>query len=105
MLLEALSSLKPVIFSDIPENMEIADSLGISFKNRDADDLALKILFVLNNPELLNKKKDLIINKLSSIYNWESVVKQYINIYRMAIQVNLAKSHSQGDKEVTPIKT
>ena len=42
---------KCVIYSDIPENAEAAEGVGISFRNKDVDDLAKKIKFALANPE------------------------------------------------------
>ncbi len=49
--LEAMSYGKCVIYSDIPENVEAAEGVGISFRNKDIDDLAEKMRFALENPE------------------------------------------------------
>jgi len=80
-LLEALVAKKPLIFSDIPENMEIADGLGISFKNGDVNDLAEKLSYALSNIDIFESYKDKIEEKIRSEFNWDFIVDQYIKIY------------------------
>ena len=53
-LLEALSFLRPVVFSDIPENLEVAEGLGIPFRCGSVDDLAAKLEYALSHGDELD---------------------------------------------------
>jgi glycosyltransferase involved in cell wall biosynthesis len=81
-LLEALSFQRPVLFSDIPENREIADGLGISFKSGSVDDLAEKLKYALSDAEPFDTLLPAIPDRLSRDYNWDRVVEQYAKVYR-----------------------
>jgi glycosyltransferase involved in cell wall biosynthesis len=81
-LLEALSFLRPVVFSDIPENMEIADGLGIPFRCGSVDDLAAKLEYALSHTSELATLQQATIERLSQEYNWDRVADQYLQIYR-----------------------
>jgi len=81
-LLEALSFQRPVLFSDIPENREIADGLGVSFKSGSVDDLAEKLKYVLSDANAFEPLLPAIPAKLSHEYNWDRVVRQYVKVYQ-----------------------
>ncbi len=81
-LLEALSFQRPVLFSDIPENLEIADGLGVSFKSGDVDDLAGKLNYALSDANPFQPLLPAIPARLSREYNWDSVAEQYAKVYR-----------------------
>lgn len=85
-LLEALSALKPVIFSDIPENLEVAKGIGIKFKNGDANDLAEKLKYALDNPGDLEALQSKILEKLRMEYNWDSIVDKYVDVYNDVVK-------------------
>ena len=85
-LLEALSFLKPVIFSDIPENMEVANGIGIPFKNGDVQDLSDKLNYAIKNPKMLNSFVSKIKERLREEYNWDTITNKYIKIYEDAIK-------------------
>ncbi|MFX0141341.1 MAG: glycosyltransferase family 4 protein [Candidatus Hodarchaeota archaeon] len=81
-LLESLCARKPVIFSDIPENMEIGNGLGISFRSGDSDDLGEKLSYALSNMEHFEIFKSKISEKLDKEYNWDFIAEQYIKAYQ-----------------------
>lgn len=83
-LLEALSFLRPVVFSDIPENLEIADGLGIPFRCGSVDDLAAKLEYALSHASEMGALQKATIERLSHEYNWDRVADQYVRIYRDA---------------------
>lgn len=80
-LLEAMSFGKCVVYSDIPENLEVAERVGITFRSGDIEDLANKLKFVLENPfyceELGAKAKE----HVSDEYNWDRIVDQTEAVY------------------------
>lgn len=81
-LLEALSFGRPVVFSDIPENMEVAEGLGVPFRCGSADDLAEKIQYVLSHVEEMADLQKAAVARLSQEYDWDRVTDQYVQLYR-----------------------
>ena len=84
-LLEALSFQRPVLFSDIPENREIADGLGVSFKCGSVDDLAEKLKLALSDANPFQSLLPAIRERLAGEYNWDRVVGQYLKVYEAAL--------------------
>jgi len=85
-LLEALSFQRPVLFSDIPENLEIADGLGTAFKCGSVDDLAEKLEQALSDPDRLESLRTAATERLCSEYNWDRITGQYLKIYGEALK-------------------
>jgi glycosyltransferase involved in cell wall biosynthesis len=54
-LLEALSYGRCVLLSDIPENVEVAESNAPSFRSRDVSDLREKLEMLLNRPDVVKR--------------------------------------------------
>lgn len=82
-LLEAMSYAKCVIYSDIPENAEAAEDVGIAFRNRDPGDLAEKINMVLENRKMCQELGEKAQERIKKEYNWESVVDQTEEVYKL----------------------
>jgi len=80
-LLEAMGYGKCVIYSDIPENAEAADGVGIPFRNKDIEDLAEKIKFALANPELCKELGKKARERVKEEYNWDNIVSQTEEVY------------------------
>jgi glycosyltransferase involved in cell wall biosynthesis len=81
-LLEALSFLRPVVFSDIPENLEVAEGLGIPFRCGSVDDLAAKLDYALSDTSDLGSLQQATRNRLAHEYNWDRVTDRYLQIYQ-----------------------
>jgi len=84
-LLEALSFQCPVVYSDIPENREIADGLGISFRSESVADLADKLTYALSNANPFPSLLPAIPERLFSEYNWDRVVDRYLKVYETVL--------------------
>jgi glycosyltransferase involved in cell wall biosynthesis len=84
-LLEALSYLRPVVYSDIPENREIADGLGIPFRCGSVADLAEKLQYALADSRCGEAARRTVSERLSREYNWDRVVDQYVRVYHEAL--------------------
>ena len=107
-LLEAMSYGKCVLTSDIPENLEVINpdgkskilnstvlskneekaeifnsvkNYGITFKNKDVENLAMKLEFSLNNSELIKEKGLQSQNYVIREYNWDEVAFKTIKVY------------------------
>lgn len=83
-LLEALASGCPVVYSDVSESVEVAEGLGRVFARGDADDLAEKIDDALSSLEDARPDPAEIENRLRA-YDWERIVDSYEASYRDVI--------------------
>jgi glycosyltransferase involved in cell wall biosynthesis len=70
-VLEALSYGKCVLTSDIPENKEASGPWGITFKNRNVEDLKEKLEFLLARKDLVNSKNKERIEYIERNYSWD----------------------------------
>lgn len=80
-LLEAMVLGSPVIYSDIPENVEVADGCGLSFRNNDVGDLAEKMSHLLNQPHLAEELGEAGRERVRDEYDWEKVVDATNQVY------------------------
>ncbi len=84
-LLEAMSYGKCVIYSDIPENAEAAQGVGLSFQNKNVNDLAKKFQIALENQNLLQELGEQAKERIKREYNWEDIVIQIERVYKSAL--------------------
>ncbi len=84
-LLEALSFQRPVLYSDIPENREIADGLGVAFQSESVDDLADKLTYALSDANPFQSLLPAIRARLAGEYDWDRVVGQYVTVYEAVL--------------------
>lgn len=83
MMLLEVSSLKiPIIASDIPANKAVFSEKEITFfQSNNSDDLAQKIIYVINNYKIFKNKSKIAYEKLINNYAWEKIANQYSNEY------------------------
>ncbi|MEK7614865.1 MAG: glycosyltransferase family 4 protein [Patescibacteria group bacterium] len=82
-VLEAMSYGKCVLSSDIPENLELTEDHGLSFRRGDADDLKEKMKQMLLDPEMvteIGKKSRLHIAK---DYDWKDIAETTEYLYEL----------------------
>jgi len=82
-LLEAMSYKNACLISDIPANCEVADINGLSFKNKDVNDLKISMEYLLSHPEIVDKNKLDMYNRVKAEYSWDDIVKNIINEYQI----------------------
>ena len=81
-LLEAMSYGNCCIVSDIPECAEVVEDKAITFPRGNVVALASALKNLLNNSEVVRQYKELAIDFIIEKYNWDSVVKQTIELYK-----------------------
>jgi glycosyltransferase involved in cell wall biosynthesis len=82
MLLEVASVGRPIIASDIPENLQVFDSDQVLyFKSKDSDDLAVKIQFALSHPDEMRNLGNNCQKKVYSDYLWLNIASSYKQLY------------------------
>lgn len=81
-LLEALSYNQAVLASDIPENTEVLQDTGLTFKQADIADLANKLQFMVSHPEIVKQYKQGGRELVEKDYNWKDITKKTIRVYK-----------------------
>ncbi|MBN1164659.1 MAG: glycosyltransferase family 4 protein [Candidatus Krumholzibacteriota bacterium] len=90
-LLEGLSFGTPTVYSDIPENEEVARGIGYPFRVADSDSLAAVLRSVLENREqALSRGREAMI-RVREKHSWETIAGQYQEIYRNLIDRKTSK--------------
>jgi glycosyltransferase involved in cell wall biosynthesis len=85
-LLEALSYSQAVLTSDIAENMEVIDGLGVTFANSNTDDLAHKLQFMLTHAEIVKQYKQRGRPFVDQYFNWDNIVSDTLAVYGRALK-------------------
>ncbi len=80
-LLEAMGWRLPCLASDIPQNKEALAGTGPTFKNRDANDLKLKLEGLLEHPEERRRWGQLAAARIKNQYNWDRITKEIIDVF------------------------
>jgi len=77
-LIEAMACGTPLICANIPPMSEIIGNGGLTFNLNDSEDLAEKIIYLLENKEkrlILGKNAQ---NRIKNLYSWSIIVKELI---------------------------
>jgi glycosyltransferase involved in cell wall biosynthesis len=87
MFLETASMKCPIICSDIPANKEIFDDTEVTFfKTENVDDLADKIIWTINNKNVIIEKAEKAYRKLEKEYKWKDIAIKYEKLYQEIIK-------------------
>ncbi|MDD2807035.1 MAG: glycosyltransferase family 4 protein [Patescibacteria group bacterium] len=82
-LVEGMSCAKPVIASDLGGVRSVIDNEvnGLLVKPKDVDDLAKKINFLLDNPDVARIYGEAGRTKVARVYDWKIIAKQISELY------------------------
>jgi len=81
-LLEAMSQGLPVIYSDIPENEELAGGIGFAFHAGDVRDLGSRIAYVAAHPEEARARGAQARARVRRDFGWEAITDRTEQVYR-----------------------
>jgi glycosyltransferase involved in cell wall biosynthesis len=81
-LLEAMSFARPVLVSDIPENLEVADGIAATFRAGDVEGLtsALRFMLAMDGPER-ERRGCLGRSRVAEQYTWDGVAEKVEALY------------------------
>jgi glycosyltransferase involved in cell wall biosynthesis len=85
-LLEAMSFGRPVLASDIPENREVLNGVGESFRAGDAGDLGRRLHALLLEPARLAALGAGARARIEAEYDWERVADRTADLYRSLLE-------------------
>jgi glycosyltransferase involved in cell wall biosynthesis len=85
-LLEAMSFSRPVVVSDIPENLEVAEGIAVTFKRGDPSDLARALRSMLDMDERERERLGRLgRERVMREYTWDHVTDEVEHLYRRTI--------------------
>lgn len=80
-LLEAMSYGNCCLTSDIPENTDVIDDYGISFKTNDREDLKQKLQELADDPKQVQQYKEKASDYICDKCNWDEVTNRTLQLY------------------------
>ncbi len=80
-VLEAMSYGKAVIAADIPENLEVMGEYGVSFARGKANDLAKKIIELIEDQTQAAALGHLARTYVEDAFNWDDIAKEVVQLY------------------------
>jgi glycosyltransferase involved in cell wall biosynthesis len=90
-LLEAMGyGLAPLV-SDIPENLEVINGYGCSFKSKDIADLETKLAYLMNRPEEVEEMGRNAKQEIERNYSWSSIAEKTLGVYRSIMALKSLK--------------
>ena len=81
-LLEAMSFGLGCLVSDIPENREAIGPAGMTFRNKDIDDLSYQLNHLLQNPSLCDQIGSESRERVRLNYSWDAITDRFETLYR-----------------------
>ncbi|MFA5129496.1 MAG: glycosyltransferase family 4 protein [Patescibacteria group bacterium] len=82
-VLEAMAMGKPVIISDIPENLEVVGGCGMVFQTDSIDGLRRLMQRAIGHPEDLSVHGECGRDRVRELYAWESVARKVELVYEV----------------------
>jgi glycosyltransferase involved in cell wall biosynthesis len=81
-LLEAMSFSRPVLVSDIPENLEVAEGIAVTFKSGDREDLSRSIVRVFGMDSKERERRGAAAReRIARDYTWDHVTDEVEALY------------------------
>jgi glycosyltransferase involved in cell wall biosynthesis len=85
-LLEALSYGRCVLLSDIPENLEVAETCSVPFRSGDVRDLREKLEALLRDPSRVASFEARARAHIQQHYSWDRVAEATEDVYRAMLE-------------------
>lgn len=92
---EAIRQGCPVISSDISpvlDEMAMLNNPALVFSKGDVKELAEKIVFLLDNTEMMKKKAEIAAEDIKQLFTWEQTARRYFHTFELAIRASRLKS-------------
>jgi glycosyltransferase involved in cell wall biosynthesis len=90
-LLEAMSFGRCVLSSDIPENLELVEGVGFSFRSRDVDDLRAQLAALLADPAAVAAGGERAFTHAVGNYSWDRVAENTWAVYQRLLPERAAR--------------
>jgi glycosyltransferase involved in cell wall biosynthesis len=87
-LLEAMGYGNCVLANDVPEHKEVLGKAGIMFSTRKTNDLSDKMNFLISNPDVVDRHRQLCRERILENYTWNRIIKQYESLFLKMMRIN-----------------
>jgi glycosyltransferase involved in cell wall biosynthesis len=95
-LLDAMGAGLCVLASDTPENCEVIQDVGFTFRRADVVDLQRMLELLLSEPELRDSTGIRAQTRVRQHYLWENVTQEIATIYSEMMQPHSEKTMAHG---------
>lgn len=75
-LLDAMGAGVCVLTSDVPENREVVDGAGLTFRRGDSGDLAERLQFLISNPSVREAAARIARKRIEEQYQWQKIAEE-----------------------------
>jgi len=84
-LLEGMGHGNCVLANDVPEHREVLQDAGFFFTTRTEDDLANKLQYLLDHPDVVAVARSKAVERIKQHYTWDKITDAYESLfYRLA---------------------
>jgi glycosyltransferase involved in cell wall biosynthesis len=80
-LLDAMGAGLCVVASDVPENVEVVQNAGFTFRRGDANDLAERLSFLIANPAVRQAAGKMAKDRVREHYRWHDIATDIEKVY------------------------
>ncbi len=80
-LVEAMGFGNCILANDVPEHREVLDDTGIFFRVHQVSDLAEKMQFLLDHPEVIDIYRQKARKRAEGNYSWDAVTRAYEKLF------------------------
>ncbi|MBI2930162.1 MAG: DUF1972 domain-containing protein [Planctomycetes bacterium] len=80
-ILDSMGAGNCVLVSDIPENVETVAHAGVTFRNKDVDDLRAKLQALVDDPARVKEYRRRAVERIRERYTWEHIVDRYEELF------------------------
>ncbi len=81
-LIEAMGFGNLVIANGTPENVEVVGDAGLVYRKNDVEDLMVKLQWVVDNPNELDKYRQAAVDRVRQHYSWDAVTDTYEKLFQ-----------------------
>jgi glycosyltransferase involved in cell wall biosynthesis len=97
-ILSAMGFGNCVLASDILENVETLGDAGVTFRTRDPRDLRDKMLYLLQNPDVVQTYRRRAFERVSRFYSWDAVADRMEQVYFSLTTANHERPFMTSDQ-------
>jgi len=94
-LLDAMAAGVCVLTSDIPENKEVVEGAGFTFRRGDRDDLAVMLDLLIHNPALRRRAAMNERERIQSQYLWPEIAQSIEKVYYHVLAGGITRRRSR----------
>lgn len=80
-LLEAMGYGNCVLANHVPEHTEVLRDAGVYFKTSDAEDLQLKMQYLIDNPNIVEGYRSKAVQRIKEAYTWDRIMENYESLF------------------------